>query len=201
LCKNKNSVRTGECKVTGEFGVLDDSQERINSIPEKLENIREKMEIEALNFIEATKKFTNEWILREMKVITPFSEDEFAYRISNIIEIYINRDEIWFHRSKLSHAGISRDYTEFKKEKIRKELTSNIRLVLGSAAEIFEDLEDRKSENKIWVNERGKKKYACYLRFSEEMEASLNCYFELLEELLTLDHIMQEEMKKIDKRI
>jgi hypothetical protein len=187
--------------VTGEFGVLDNSQERINSIPEKLEYIREKMEIETFTFIEATKKFTNEWILREMKTTTPFPERELADRISDIVETQINRNDIWIHRSELPSAGISRDYLKFKKEKIRKESTSNIRLVLGSVAEIFGDLEDRKSGNKVWVNEGGKKKYVCFLRFSEEMETSLNRYFELLEELFILNHKKQEEIKKVDEAI
>ncbi|HWR24795.1 MAG TPA: hypothetical protein VN278_01060 [Methanosarcina sp.] len=186
--------------MRAEFEISEDSQEKINSIRKKLEDIRKKMEIEALNFIEATKKFTNEWILREMEVNIPSSEMKLPYRISDIVETQVNRDELWVHRSELSHAGISRDYTGFKKEKIRKELTSNIRLVLGSAAEILGELNDGKSENKIWVNEGGRKKYGCFLRFSDEMEASLNSYLEMLEELFTLEHEIQEEIKMPDEK-
>jgi hypothetical protein len=183
-----------------EFGISEDSQEKINSIRKKLEGIREKMEVEAITFIEATKKFTNEWILREMEVNTPSSEGKLAYKISDIVETHINHADFWIHRSKLPHAGISRDYLEFKKEKIRKELTSNIRRVLGSAAEIFGKLDEGKPENKIWVNEGGRKKYVCFLRFSDEMEASLNRYFEMLEELFTVEHEMQEEIKSADEK-
>lgn len=181
-----------------EFGVSDDSKGKINNTRIRLENLKEKMEIETLTFIEATKKFTNEWILREMEATLPSPERELAYKISNIVETYINRDEIWIHRNKLLHAEGSRDYIEFKKEKIRKELPPKIRLILGAAAEIFEDVEKGKSENKVWVNEAGRKKYACYLRFSEEMETSLNRYLKMLEELLILEHEMQQEMKRTD---
>ena len=51
-----------------ETDIPDDPQEKINSMLERLEDTREKMEIEARIFIEATKQFTLEWIRREMEV-------------------------------------------------------------------------------------------------------------------------------------
>ena len=70
-------------------------------------------------------------------------------------------------------------------------------MILGCAAEIFGDLNEGKPENKRWVKEQGKRKYVCFLRFSDEMTASLNRYFERLEELFTLNHEIKEEMSKI----
>ena len=118
------------------------------------------------------------------------------YRIPDIVEAHINREDYWIHRRGQLQEGISGDYLEFKKEKMRRELTSSIRMILGCAAEIFGDLNDGKPEDKEWVKEQGKRKYVCFLRFSDEMTASLNRYFERLEELFTLNYEIKEEMSK-----
>ncbi len=202
-----------------ETDIHDDPQEKINSMLERLEDTREKMEIEARIFIEATKQFTLEWIRREMEVtiLTLESEPspdnlgsdneklselksdlkELPYRIPDIVEAHLNREDYWIHRRGQLQAGISGDYLEFKKEKMRRELTLSIRMILGCAAEIFGDLNDGKPEDKGWVKEQGKRKYVCFLRFSDEMTASLNRYFERLEELFTLNYEIKEEMSKI----
>jgi hypothetical protein len=202
-----------------ETDIHDDPQEKINSMLERLEDTREKMEIEARIFIEATKQFTLEWIRREMEVTILTLESEpspdnlgsdnekpselksdlkkLPYRIPDIVEAHLNREDYWIHRRGQLHAGISGDYLEFKKEKMRRELTLSIRMILGCAAEIFGDLNDGKPEDKGWVKEQGKRKYVCFLRFSDEMTASLNRYFERLEELFTLNYEIKEEMSKI----
>jgi len=201
-----------------ETDIPDDPQEKINSMLERLEDTREKMEIEARIFIEATKQFTLEWIRREMEVtiLTLESEPspdnlgsdneklselksdlkELPYRIPDIVEAHLNREDYWIHRRGQLQAGISGDYLEFKKEKMRRELTLSIRMILGCAAEIFGDFNDGKPEDKGWVKEQGKRKYVCFLRFSDEMTASLNRYFERLEELFTLNYEIKEEMSK-----
>ena len=46
----------------------DSSKEKLNRIRERLEATREKMEVEALAFIEATKQFVSEWIQREIEM-------------------------------------------------------------------------------------------------------------------------------------
>ena len=118
--------------------------------------------------------------------------------------MHLNRDDYWVHRKELPHADISRDYLEFKKEKIRKDLTSNIRMILGCAAEIFADFKDESNnsrENKVWVKERGKRKYICILRFSDEMTASLERYFAMLEDLFALEYEIREIEKKENKEI
>lgn len=202
-----------------ETDIHDDPQEKINSMLERLEDTREKMEIEARIFIEATKQFTLEWIRREMEVTILTLESEpspdnlgsdneklselksdlkkLPYRIPDIVEAHLNREDYWIHRRGQLQAGISGDYLEFKKEKMRRELTLSIRMILGCAAEIFGDLNDGKPEDKGWVKEQGKRKYVCFLRFSDEMTASLNRYFERLEELFTLNYEIKEEMSKI----
>jgi hypothetical protein len=201
-----------------ETDIHDDPQEKINSMLERLEDTREKMEIEARIFIEATKQFTLEWIRREMEVTILTLESEpspdnlgsdneklselksdlkkLPYRIPDIVEAHLNREDYWIHRRGQLQAGISGDYLEFKKEKMRRELTLSIRMILGCAAEIFGDLNDGKPEDKGWVKEQGKRKYVCFLRFSDEMTASLNRYFERLEELFTLNYEIKEEMSK-----
>jgi len=193
-----------------ETDIPDDPQEKINSMLERLEDTREKMEIEARIFIEATKQFTLEWIRREMEVtiLTLESEPspdnsgsdneklselksdlkELPYRIPDIVEAHLNREDYWIHRRAQLQAGISGDYLEFKKEKMRRELTSSIRMILGCAVEIFGNLNEGEPEDKGWVKEQGKRKYVCFLRFSDEMTTSLNRYFERLEELFTLNY-------------
>lgn len=108
-------------------------------------------------------------------------------RLPSIVEEYLNRDEYWIHRKELSHPGTAPDYLEFKKEKIRKQLTSCIRMLLGCAAELLSDRGYALSEDKVWVRERGRRKYVCIIRFSGEMDASLSRYFSMLEELYSLD--------------
>jgi hypothetical protein len=205
-----------EFKMEFETVISDDSQEKFNCIQERLKATREKMEVETLAFIEATKLFVSEWIQKEIEMATnsPKSgafpcnlrfEDrktgesnldlkELFLKISDIVETYLNRDDYWIHRNSLFQPDISRDYIEFKKKKIQRELTSSVRIILGCASEIFWGLEDGEPENRGWVKELGRRKYVCFLRFSDEMTASLNHYFALLEELFILDHEMKEEI-------
>lgn len=203
-----------------EVATSDHSQEKLNRISEKFEATREKMELEALAFTEATKQFVSEWIQREIEIAVHSPESavfpenlgsggreflesnlfqkELPLKISDIAETHLNRDNYWIHRKALFQPDISRDYVEFKKEKIQKELTSSVRIILGCATETFWELEEREPEHKGWVKERGKRKYVCFLRFSEEMTTFLNRYFELLDELLLLNHEMKLEMLRIE---
>jgi len=190
---------------------------RTNSVYKELEGTREKMEAETRTFIEATKKFSLKWVQREMNLnicqlkseacpenvetgkneLSKLSRlENLPFRIQDIVEENLNRDDYWIHRSRLLHADISRDYIEFKKEKTRKDLTSSIRMILGCAAEIFADVKDENPEDKVWVKERGKRKYICILRFSDEMTASLDSYFSMLEELFVLEFETNKELKK-----
>lgn len=204
--------------------------DKINCLYEKRERIREKMEAEARTFIEATKKFSFEWIQREMnsnqretnsnisqsrneactgnveidrdrssKLPRP---ENLPYHIQDIVEEHLNRDDHWVHRSGcgLRHADISRDYMEFKKEKARRDLTSGIRMILGCAAEIFADVKDGNPEDKVWVRERGRRKYICILRFSDEMTASLDRYFSMLEELFVLEYEINKRVEKEEEK-
>jgi hypothetical protein len=203
-----------------EADISDEPHEKIKRLREKSEAIREKMEIEALAFIEAAKSFTFEWIRREMEtsilssygISSPDNLEldskklnrsrsdlkELPLRISDIVEAHLNGGDYWVHRNELLQVGISRDYLDFKKEKIRRELTLRIRMILGCTAEIFWKPEEEEPENKIWVKELGRKKYVCFLRFSDEMTESLNHYFAMLEELFILDYEMKEEMLRIN---
>jgi hypothetical protein len=202
-----------------EIDIPGNSQEKIKCMQGRLEDAREKMEIEAHIFIDEAKQFTLEWIRREIEVsiLSPESEyshdtlrydneklgelksvpDKLPY-ISDIVEAHLNHEDHWIHRSAQLHSEISRDHLEFKKEKMLRKLTSSVRTILGCAAEIFGDLKEEEPENKRWIKEQGKRKYVCFLRFSDEMTASLNRYFEKLEELFTLDHEIKEEMLRID---
>ncbi len=205
----------------------DTPKEKIDFMQERLKDTREKMEIEACIFIEATKQFTSEWIRREMEMSLCFLDSGFSpenskfeieklrelelelnlkeltVKIPDVVEANLNNDEYWIHRSSLPGVGFSQDYLEFKKEKMRRELSSSIRMILGCASEILGNIKERdeeKPETKIWVKERGRRKYACFLRFSDEMTASLNRYFEKLEELLILDHEIKEEVIRINEK-
>lgn len=182
----------------------------------EIKSTREKMEKEARTFIEATKKFSLEWIQREINSNISQMKNEsqsgntgtgkdrlselsrlkdLPFRIQEIVEEHLNRDDYWIHRNELLHTDISRDYIEFKKEKIRKDLTSNIRMILGCAAEIFADAKDEKPEDKVWIRERGRRKYICILRLSNEMTASLDRYLTMLEELFALEYELDEKIK------
>jgi hypothetical protein len=200
-----------------EDNVPDDPQEKLNRLLARLEDTREKMEIETRTFIEATKQFTIEWTRREIELailslesesssenLAPDNEKlseiksglkELPFRVPDMVESHLNREDYWVHRKAQLHAGISRDYIEFKKDKMLKELTVSIRLILGCSTEILSDLNDGKPEEKGWVKERGKRKYVCFLRFSDEMTASLNRYFERLEEFFLLNHEIKGEVK------
>lgn len=190
--------------------------DRARELCMKIESTREKMEKEALIFIEATKSYTQEWIQRELELnVPPLEKDahsenedtdkkkrneltrlkEMNSRIPLVVEENLNRDEYWVHRNQLLQADSSRDYLEFKKEKMKKGLTSSIRMILGCAAEIFTDMKDEVPGDRVWIKERGRRKYICLIRFSDEMTASLDRYFTMLEELL----ILEKEMKEIEK--
>ena len=192
---------------------------RVSDLCKKMKSTREKMEEEALIFIEATKNFSIEWIQREMEIevnVPPLKREvysgnteavknkldklsrlkEINSTIPLIVEENLNREEYWIHRNQLLQTDISRDYLEFKKHKVRKDLTARIRMILGCAAEIFADLKDKDPEDRVWVKERGRRKYICILRFSDEMTASLNSYFTMFEELLILGNEMKETEKK-----
>lgn len=204
--------------------------EKTSFIKEKIQKVKEKMEIESHIFIDATKQFTTEWIRREMETdSSPCTDNqsshenpkfdsgklretksdlksdlkELSIKIPYIVEANLNQDDYWIHRNSLVIADFSQDYFEFKKEKMKRELTSSIRMILGCASEILgdmkEDYED-KYENKIWVKERGRRKYVCFFRFSDEMTTSLDRYFEELEEFLILNHEMKKEIERIDGR-
>lgn len=192
---------------------------RISNLYKEIKSTREKMEKETHNFIEAAKIFSLEWVQREMgiSIHTLKSEghsenvktgkdrlrelsrpEDLLFRIQEIVEAHLNRDDYWIHRNELSHADNSRDYIEFKKEKIQKNLTSSVRMILGCAAEIFTDMKEENPENKVWVKERGRRKYICILRFSDEMTASLERYFAMLEEFFVLEYKIKEAEKEVE---
>lgn len=190
---------------------------RVSDLCKRMKSTREKMEEETLIFIEATKNFSLEWIQREIEVnVPPLKSEgysgnaetgknklnelsrlkEMHSRIPLIVEENLDRDEYWVHRNQLLQTDISRDYLEFKKDRIKRDLTSSIRMILGCAAEVFADLKDEDPEDRVWIKERGRRKYVCILRFSDEMTASLDRYFTMLEELLILGNEMKETEKK-----
>lgn len=199
-----------------EDSVPEDPQGKSNQLPARFEDTREKMEIETQIFIEATKQFTLKWTRREMELAIlslqneSFSDNlasdteklrelksslkELPVRVPDIVESYLNREDYWVHRRALLQTGISRDYIEFKKDKMLKELTLCIRLILGCSTEIIGNMSDGKPEERGWIKERGKRKYICFLRFSDEMTASLNRYFEVLEEFFVLNHQIKENI-------
>jgi hypothetical protein len=205
-----------------EAHISDDSKEKLNQLLARLEDTREKMELESHIFIEATKQFTLEWTQREIQnsILSLASEsssdnlaidneklsqlklslNELPFQVPHIVESHLNREDQWIHRNEQLHAGISRDYIDFKKDKILKELTASVRLILGCSSEILGNLKDGKPEEIGWVKERGKRKYVCFLRFSDEMTASLNSYFEILERFFVLNHEIKEETSKIDEK-
>lgn len=193
------------------------SQEKLNHLLARLEDIREKMEIETQTFIEATKQFTIAWTQKEIELAMLSLENgsssdnlksdnrklnelksglkELPLLVPDIVESNLNRDDFWIHRKTQLQPDISRDYIDFKKGKMLKELTTSVRLILGCSTEILGNLNDGKSEEKGWVKEREKRKYVCFLKFSDEMTASLTRYFEGLEEFFVLNH----EVKKVYK--
>jgi hypothetical protein len=212
-----------------EADISENLQEKLKLLLARLENTKEKMEIETCFFIELTKQFALEWTQREVEAVINSLENEALPALSNpslnsenlvrindkfsslklglkelpdkvpkIVEIHLNNNYYWVHRSKPSHSGVSRDYIEFRKDKMLKELTISIRFILGSSSEIISDLSNEMSEEKGWVKEKEKRKYVCFLRFSDEMTASLNRYFENLEEFFALNHEIDEEILKLD---
>jgi hypothetical protein len=117
----------------------------------------------------------------------------------SIREKWIRLRKIWIldsQKNTISNRNFQ-GLIKFKKDKMLKELTSSVRLILCCSTEILSNLNDGKAEEKGWVIERGRRKYVCFLRFSEEMTASLNRDFERLEEFFVLDH---EERKKVKDR-
>lgn len=215
----KNENESGDHKMGIEPCTPDYSGKRadtINSLYKEIKSTREKMEAEAHTFIEAAKNFSLEWIQREINSNISQLKNEACSgnieiekdrssklscledlpdSIPKIVEEHLNRDDYWIHRNVLLHSDISRDYIEFKKEKTRKDLTSSIRMILGCAAEIFADVKDEKTEDKIWVKEREKRKYICTLRFSDEMTFSLDRYFSMMEKFLILEYKISEKIK------
>lgn len=205
--------------MESEDHVSDDTKEKHNHLLARLKDTRENMEIETQNFIEAVKQFTLVWTRREIEQaiisveIESLSKNsaldkeklsllnsglkELPFCVPDIVNFHLNRDDYWIHRKVQPPAGISRDYIEFKKDKMLKELTVSIRLILGCSTEILEDLNDGKSEEKGWVKEKGKRKYVCFLRFSDEMTASLKRYFDRCEEFFTLNHEVKEEDQRL----
>jgi hypothetical protein len=194
---------------------------RVSSLCQKMKSTREKMETETCAFIEAAKSFSLEWVQSEMYInVSPLKSEGYSvngetgkdrlselsrpeglpFLIQRIVEEHLNSDDYWIHRSELLHADISRDYIEFKKEKVRKDLTSSIRMILGCAAEIFADPKNENPEGRVWVKERGRRKYICILRFSDEMTVSLDHYFTMLEELLILGYEMKEIENEVGER-
>ena len=124
-----------------EVDISDTFLEKIKCMRERLEDTREKMEIETQTFIEATKQFTLEWTRREMElaILSLDSESSFdnlesdneklselksglkelSFQVPNIVESNLNREDLWIHRKTQLQAGISRDYIEFKKYKLK----------------------------------------------------------------------------------
>jgi len=220
-----------------EADISESSQEKLNLLLARLEDAKEKMEMETLCFIELTKKFVLEWTQREVETTVDSLENESLPTLSNpsgnsknpenlvqfnekfnneklsrlksglkelpdkvpdIVETHLNNNDYWVHRSKPSHSGISTDYIEFRKDKMLKELTVSVRFILGNSSEILGDSNNEKTEEKGWVIERGKRRYVCFLRFSDEMTASLNRYFENLEEFFVLNHEINTKMLELD---
>lgn len=226
-----------------EAKIPENLQEKLNLLLARLENTKEKTEMETCFFIELTKQFALEWTQREVKAVINSLEnevppvlpavpnlsgnsenpensenlvqinekfdneklsrlksdlEELPHQIPDIVETHLNNNDYWVHRSKPSHSEISRDYIEFRKDKMLKELTLSIRFILGTSSEIISDLNNEMSEKKGWVKEKGKRKYICFLRFSDEMTASLNRYFDNLEEFFALNHEINEEILKSD---
>ncbi|MCO5381991.1 MAG: hypothetical protein NHB15_07775 [Methanosarcina barkeri] len=125
-----------------ETDISDEPREKIKRLREKSEAIKEKMEIEALTFIEAAKSFTFEWIRREMEtsMLSSYGTsspdnleldskklnrsrsdlNELPLRIPDIVEAHLNGGDYWVHRNELLQVGISRDYLDFKKEKFEE---------------------------------------------------------------------------------
>ena len=194
-------------------------QEKLDILLVRLEYTVEKMESETQAFIEATKQFALDWARREIEMAILSLESESSsensafdneklnhlksglkklpYQVPDIVKSHLNREELWVHRKAQIQAGISRDYVEFKKDKMLKELTVSIRFILGCSTEILDELnDDGKPEEKGWVKEMGKRKYVCFLRFSDEMTACLKRYFERLEEHFLLNHEVKEEMQR-----
>lgn len=198
--------------------ISSDRQEIINILLARLEDIKEKMETETQSFIESTKRFTLEWTRREIEQAILFRENgssqdlksdnekisrlksglkELPFCVPVIVESYLNRDDLWIHRNTQLQAGVSPDYIEFKKDKMLKEMTTSIRLILGCTTEIFDNINDEeKPEEQGWVKESGRRKYVCFLRFSDEMTACLNRYFGQLEEFFALNYQVKEEISK-----
>lgn len=117
-------------------------------------------------------------------------------RIPDIVEAHLNGGDYWVHRNELLQVGISRDYLDFKKKNSKRTdlaYSDDPRMQCGN----FLKPEEEEPENKTWVKELGRKKYVCFLRFSDEMTESLNHYFAMLEELFILDYEMKEELLRI----
>jgi hypothetical protein len=62
-----------------EVDIPGNSQEKIKCMQERLEDTREKMEIEAHIFIDEAKQFTLEWIRSEIEVSILSPESEYSH--------------------------------------------------------------------------------------------------------------------------
>jgi hypothetical protein len=134
---------------------------------QKREKIKREIE-EAIAYLENESNNNSEFDserLRKLKL----NLEKLPNIIPGIIQAHLNHEDYWVHRTVKLKPRISRDYIEFKKEKMRKELTLGIRMILGCTSEIFGYLKEDESENEGWVKEMGKRKYICFLRFSDEM--------------------------------
>ena len=201
--------------------IFNNQEEKVKNLEDRIKQIRESMENVSNIFLKATKEFVFEWTLRERKIpVFSFSIEnpertsyslkidsykpeelkidmkEFSEMISELVETQLNIDDYWLHRNSFPQVGVSQDYFEFKKEKMRKQLNSSIRIILGCCVEAAAQLKKEDFKNGGWVKEKGRLKYVCFLRFSDEMTNCLNHYFELLEKLYVLNYEQKEIKNK-----
>lgn len=208
--------------MTPKIDIFNNQEEKAKNLEDRIKQIRESMENESNVFLKATKEFVFEWILREIEIsMFSFSIEspertlhslkidnhkpeelkidlkEFSEMISELVETELNIDNYWFHRNSFLQTGVSQDHLEFKKEKMRKQLNLSIRIILGCCIEAVAQLKKEDFKGKGWVKEKGKMKYVCFLRFSDEMTNCLDSYFELFEKLFALDYEREETIRQM----
>ncbi len=69
--------------------------------------------------------------------------------------------------------------------------------ILGCCIEAVAQLKKEDFKGKGWVEEKGKMKYVCFLRLSDEMTNCLGSYFELFEKLFSLDYEREETIRQM----